>query len=155
MGLSLTPSYFIEKENKVTGRFLGIPTAWSNTKYQKVDWTGELNKDKDLRVPLLQSDKINGTFMISNILYEFTERQYTIHFVSIKDIFAQVGGMRSSVLPIISLLLPFTTVKFLRLLADIMRRKMDDLHENECIKLAKVTHKQLLLARDAADRLAV
>lgn len=62
--------------------------------------------------------------------------------------------MRSSVLPIISLLLPFLGLWFLMLLADVIVRHANKNQQSELFKLFKICHKQLLLVRDATERSA-
>jgi len=138
MGLKLTPSNFVEKDRNVKSSILGIGISFESNYYKRVDWTGEALLNKDLRVPLMPQSEVNGTDMIANINYEFTERQYTLNYVGIGDILKQVGGMRSSVLPIIGLLLPFLGLWFLMLLADIIVRRSTKNQEEELIKLSQV-----------------
>lgn len=132
-----------------------MPLAFTNRTYKSVDWTGEVNNNKDLRVPLMPKSEVNGTNMIANINYEFTERQYTLHYYSFKDILASVGGMRASVLPIIGLLLPYLGLWFLMMLGDIIRRHSAKNQEDELFRLAKICLKQLLLVKDATERLTI
>jgi hypothetical protein len=142
MGLTLTPSTFVEKDKTTTFALFGIiPLSHESRTYKMVDWTGETKNNKDLRVPLKPAALVNGTDMIANINYEFTERQYTLNYFGFKDILATVGGMRSSVLPIIGLLLPFLGLWFLMLIADIIIRNAAKNQQAELFKLAKTCHK--------------
>ena len=97
--------------------------------------------NKDSRVPLRAKSEINGTEMIANVNFDFTERQYTLKFVGFSDILAKVGGMRSSVLPIIGLLLPLLGLYFLMALADIIVNHAKINQIAEVFKLAIICHK--------------
>ena len=122
MSISATPSTFIEKENQPTWYFLGFPLSFESKTYKTIDWAGEKMLNKDLRVALKSKDEVSGNDMVANVNFDFTERQYTLHFYKIKDMLTSVGGIRSSVLPVIGFVLPFAGLWFLILLADIILR---------------------------------
>lgn len=121
MQIKLTPSDFLLKEARPTFSIFGVGLVFENVKYKELMWEGHPIVDIDGRVPLKPQGAVNGSSMIANINYDFTERQYTIEYVGINDVLSRVGGMRSSVLPIIALLVPYVSLYFLVLLADIIR----------------------------------
>ena len=122
MGVTAKPSNYIEKDNQPTWSILGFPLSFENKTYKQINWGGAKNLDVDLKVPLKSKDMVRSSDMIANVDYDFTERQYTLHYYKITDMLKSIGGIRSSVLPIIGLVLPFFGLWFLMLLADIIVR---------------------------------
>lgn len=56
---------------------------------------------------------------------KFVERQYILHYYTIGDILATVGGLRSSIMPIIGEFSPFFVLYFLFELIRVIKKKLD------------------------------
>ena len=150
MQLELTPSTFVHKQNKVTGTIFGFPIHFEDWAYKTILWTGAKNTNKDAEVGKKPANERNGTDMLANINFDFTERKYTVTYFGIGDLFSKVGGMRASVLPIINLVIPFLSLWFLMMLADTIVWSADVRHIEELVNFIKTCQKQLLLIRFAA-----
>lgn len=68
--------------------------------------------------------KYNRSVIQSNIDFDFTERVYDVHFYDIVDLFAKLGGLRASILPILGYLTPILSLHFLWVLSGIVDKKM-------------------------------
>jgi hypothetical protein len=90
-------------------------------------WKTSVVRDDDNYAPLrirLPGEPVNETAVISNIDFEYTERVYNIHFYTFSDMLAQIGGLRSSLGPILGLVVPFFTMSFLHTLAGLIQKKV-------------------------------
>lgn len=147
MGLKLTPSNFKHEDNIPTFSILGFPISFKSTTIKHIDWQGEMLLTKELAVAKKAPSEVNGSDMVANINYDFTERQYTLHYYKIKDMLTSVGGIRASVLPIIGFMLPFFGLWFLMILGDIIVQNARNNQEDAIFKLAQTCQKQLRLVQ--------
>ena len=91
--------------------------------------------------------------MIANVVFEFTQRKYTRWYYGINDIMKGIGGIRATVLPIIAFLIPFIVIYFLKLLAEYIKWAATKSQVKELIDLVNTAHTQLLLIRNAAEKM--
>lgn len=151
MDCYLTPEDFTLKNRNATGYFLGIPTGWKDYIYKNLIWTGTTDVTENWMVP--KRGQYSSSDMIANINFEFTQRKYTKWYYGLDDILKGIGGIRSTVLPIIGFLIPFIVIYFLVLLADYVKWAAEKNYNKELHELATIAHKQLLTIRDASERM--
>ena len=94
----------------------------------------------------------NRSTIQSNIDFDFTERIYDVHFYSFLDLFARLGGLRASILPIIGYFMPILSLHFLWVLSGIVDKKMHQNQENELFQLITVAMKQFKQVKKAGEK---
>lgn len=90
----------------------------------------------------LPGEVVKDTRIISNIDFEFTERVYKIHYYTILDMLASIGGLRASLEPIFHLAIPVFTAYFFYSFAKLVQKKISELRFNKTIKLIDTARKQ-------------
>ena len=96
-----------------------------------MNWNKAIDVNMDYKIPL--SSDSNQTSVIVNVNFDFTEKIFTIEYVGILDIMQRIGGLYSSVWPIMRFLNPFLALAFLIALCKIIRENAKQLYQREVI----------------------
>lgn len=124
---------------------MGIPTGWKDKVQNKLIWRKTVVTNDDGLVPvriLGKEDVFNQTHIVCNLDFDFVERIYNIEYFGLMDIMSKLGGLRSSILPIIGYLMPLFALHFLWSLAGIIDDKMELNQKREMLDLVKIAKKQ-------------
>lgn len=130
---------------------MGIPTEYYDLEVENVTWWKSQVQDDGGQVPtrtLGKNEEYNATLgskIISNIDFDFTERIYTLKYFDIRDIMSILGGLRSSIIPLVAFIVPLLTLHFLYNLAIIIDDKITVDKQNEMIKMINIAVKQFKL----------
>lgn len=142
--IRIQPERTFFKNQKVTKSLLGIPYSFDDNVIWELLWKQTIVRDDDFFTPIrfmVPDEQINGTDIISNIDFEFTERVYNIHFFGVIDILSQLGGLRASLMPLLGFFIPFFTIHFLYQLATIIQNSMKDKYHESANNLVQTTTK--------------
>ena len=153
MDMYLTPEDFTLVGKNITSSFLGIPTSSKDIVYENLIWEGTQDVTEQWMVP--KREKYTSSDMIANINFEFTQRRYTRYYYGTNDILKAIGGMRATVLPIINFLIPFIVIYFLVLLSGYIKWSVAKDHARELVDLVKTARKQLILVRNAIQKMNI
>ena len=74
----------------------------------------------------MRSSANKTSVVLINLSPNFTKRKYTITFYNFEDIFKNIGGVRSALLPFLGIGTPFLMIWFLYLLSGIILGKNQD-----------------------------
>lgn len=150
--IQIQPERTFFKKQLVTDSIFGIPYKFADRIIWELIWKQTIVRNDDFFTPIrfqLPDEQINGTDIISNIDFEFTERIYNIYYFDAMDILSQLGGLRASLMPIMGIFIPFFTIHFLHQLAIIIQNDIKHkYHQSEC-NLIETTTKQLRLIQIA------
>jgi hypothetical protein len=99
--------------------------------------------------------EINPTYrnsdMVVSLDFDFTQREYTVTFVTFWDIFAEIGGLKAAILPLVHILVPFWILFFLISLSHIIKDASAEKAKLEFIDLLHVSVRQLKLIQMLKD----
>lgn len=101
---------------------MGIAYQWKDRIDKSLTWKKSVDLNDD---NLLYTRPVfNSTLIQQNIDFDFTQRVYKVDYFNAFDLLAKIGGLRSSVMPVILLLIPWIALNFLQRLGHIIDRKM-------------------------------
>lgn len=98
---------------------------------------------------------MTGTDIVSNIDFDFTQRIYDIQYYGLVDVFAKLGGLRASIVPILGYFVPLLTLHFLYTLAGIIDDKLHVHQMVEMVNLMKIARHQFKQIQTAVEQCQV
>lgn len=119
---------YLKKKN-ITSRIIVFPLSADDVVQSRVLWYKTSVENDEHETGTRQAFK--SAHIQSNIDFYFTERVFEIEFYEWGDILSKLGGLRSSILPIIYYFMPLLSMHFLWRLSGIIDLKMHQNQENE------------------------
>ena len=139
----MQPETIILVKQNVTQTIFGFPVSPQDIVLRNVIWlkTQVVNDDFKLDV----RTEFNRSVIQANIDFDYTERQFFLHFYSIMDILSTLGGLRASILPILQNFVPLMVLHFLWSLAGIIYDSTQRQRQTELLRFVKAAKRQFLL----------
>ena len=105
------PETKVRKDRDVKARLLWVPLEYEDLTTDGVSFAKVLNSDADMTVPIAK--EYNSTSVYIPLDFDFTERKYTYHYFTTRDIITNIGGLNMSITKLLDLVAPFFVMYFL------------------------------------------
>lgn len=89
--------------------------------------------------------------MTISLDFDFTQREYTVTFITFWDIFAEIGGLKAAIMPLVQLFVPFWILFFLISLSHIIKDASAEKAKLEFIELLHVSARQFKMIQMLKD----
>ena len=117
------------KDREVASSLFIIPLSTKDIIFKRIIWQKTHVQNDDHKTGM--QHEFNRSIIQSNIDFEFTKRIYNIYYFKWFDILSKIGGLRSSIIPMIGYVMPFVILHFLIKLAGIVDTQMHKFQEME------------------------
>lgn len=147
ISVPLQPEKFILRDHLVETRILGVPITYKDENVNKVLYSTSPDANQDYKSDV--KPEYDGSNVVLNLNMKFVERMFIIHFYSVGDILSKLGGLRASIMPILSQFTPFFVIYFLFLLVGVIQRNIRMVHGDaikEYIAKSKLSLDQIIEA---------
>lgn len=119
--IGMIPERFIQVDRNVTSYLFGIiPNGWEDIESKQIVYSANTNVDKDAYVPLLDHHGSASASISVTVDFDFTHRYYKINYYTVVNILSALGGLKASLTPIISYLMPLLALSFFYQMAAII-----------------------------------
>ena len=117
------------KDREVASSLLSFPISTKDIIFKQIIWQKTLAQNDDHKTGMRY--EFNRSIIQSNIDFEFTMRISNIYYFNWLDILSDIGGLRTSIITILSYMMPFVTLHFLIKLVGIINTQMHKFQEME------------------------
>ena len=114
----------VQEGQNVTSRLFGIPLSYGPIEIERLilgKTTTNINENKEVEKLPNPSESDNPFQVRFDIHLNFHIKVISIKYMTVKDIISDVGGFKSSIEPLIGLLVPWLTIKYLAKLSGIIK----------------------------------
>tara|TARA_B110000285_G_C14740922_1_gene430725 strand:- start:47 stop:328 length:282 start_codon:yes stop_codon:yes gene_type:complete len=92
---------------------LGIAYAFEDNIITNITFKHNLNINVNGRVPVHEGNYFESSDVIVMLDYDFTEREFIIHFFGYADILSKIGGLTASFRPMLAVAAPMFILFYL------------------------------------------
>ena len=109
------------KDADVKARLLWVPLEYEDLTSEDILYTKVRDSDADMTVPIAPTYNSTGVYIPLD--FDFTERKYTYHYFTTRDIITNIGGLNVFIVKLLGIVAPFFVMYFLYCLGKLLQEK--------------------------------